>query len=340
VAFLRPVDDFHIELWGLSLVAGQERKLVSVADLDTIGGGVRDPSAVAVNPYHYEWIPGTHTLAFNTQQVFQGPGLSLLDDLNLVDADNGEITYLLLSGWGGQFTYSPDGRQIVISTPTKIFLADADGGNYREIFYYEPVITYSEYRYYAFPRWSPDGSFLRLALPPADPLARPAQPTSLWTIPTDGSAPTRDGGVQAVAFFESPVEYSPSLARIAYLVEVGQPAENLRELHIATFDGQGDWVYSKAPAIQFLGWSPNSQRFVFTTDLDQQTWLGGIDAAGVTFGDDPYRVSNLSWVDAKRLLYVKEQLGEYDFYLADLDGRATLLDSVPPPPPGYDFALR
>jgi Tol biopolymer transport system component len=340
VAFLRPVDDFHIELWGVILSSGEERKLVSVADLDTIGGGVRDPSAVAVNPYQYEWVPGTHTLAFNTQQVFQGPGLSLLDDLNLVNADSGEITYLLLSGWGGNFTYSPDGRQIAISTPAKIFLADADGGDYREIFFYDAVITYSEYRYYATPRWSPDGTFLRLALPPVDPLARPMQPTSLWTIPIDGTGPVRDGGVGAVAFFESPVEYSPDLIRIAYLVEVGQPAENLRELHIATYDGQGDWVYSKAAVIQLLGWSPDSQHFIYTTGLDRQTWLGSIDDVGVTLGADPYGISNLQWVDARRLLYVKEQAGAYDFYLVDLDGQATLLDSVLAPPPGYDFALR
>ena len=340
VAFLRPVDDFHIELWGVNLPSGEERKLVSIADLDTIGGGVRDPSAVAINPYQYEWIPGSHKLAFNTQQVFQGPGLSLLDDLNLVNADSGEITYLLLSGWGGNFKYSPDGRQIAISTSAKIFLADADGRNYREVFSYEAVITYSEYRYYASPHWSPDGKFLRLALPPTDPLARPPQPTSLWTIPTDGTAIVRDGGVQAVAFFESPVEYSPDLARIAYLVEVGQPAENLRELHIATYDGQGDWVYSKAAAIQLLGWSPDSQHFIYTTGLDRQTWLGSIDDVGVTLGADPYGISNLQWVDARRLLYVKEQAGAYDFYLVDLDGQATLLDSVLAPPPGYDFALR
>jgi Tol biopolymer transport system component len=340
VAFLRPVDDFHIELWGVNLSSREERKLVSVADLDKIGGGVRDPSAVAVNPYQYEWIPGSHTLAFNTQQVFQGPGLSLLDDLNLVNADSGEITYLLLSGWGGNFIYSPDGSQISISTPAKIFLSDADGSNYREVFSYDAVITYSEYRYYASPHWSPDGTFLRLALPPTDPLGRPPQPTSLWTIPIDGTAPIRDGGVGAVAFFESPVEYSLDLVRIAYLVEVGQPAENLRELHIATYDGQGDWVYSKAAAIQFLGWSLDSQHFIYTTGLDRQTWLGGVDAVGTTLSADPYGISNLRWVDARRVLFVKEMDGAYDFYLADLDGQATLLDSALAAPPGYDFALR
>ncbi|MCX8114016.1 MAG: translesion DNA synthesis-associated protein ImuA, partial [Burkholderiaceae bacterium] len=60
---------------------------------------------------------GTRSLAFNTQQVFDGPGLSLLDDLHLVDADSGTITNLFLAGWGGEFVYSPDGGQIAISRP-------------------------------------------------------------------------------------------------------------------------------------------------------------------------------------------------------------------------------
>jgi hypothetical protein len=80
VAFLRPVNDFHLELWAINTDGANERPLVSVADLDTIGGGVRDPNAVAINPFHYKWVLSSstpdkkslHQLAFNTQQVFQG----------------------------------------------------------------------------------------------------------------------------------------------------------------------------------------------------------------------------------------------------------------------------
>jgi WD40-like Beta Propeller Repeat len=158
VAFLRPAGDFHTELWAIDVDGANERRLVSITDLDAIGGGVRDPSAVAINPYHFAWIPGTRSLAFNTQQVFNGPGLSLLDDLNLVDADSSAITNLFLAGWGGEFVYSPDGSQIAISRPDMVILTNADGSNYRPVLRYDPVVTYSEYRYYAAPLWSADGT--------------------------------------------------------------------------------------------------------------------------------------------------------------------------------------
>ena len=336
VAFLRPVDDFHTELWAIDTDGTDERRLVSVADLDKIGGGVRDPSAAAVNPYSFEWQPGSHTLAFNTYQVFQGPGHALLDDLNLVDADTLEITNLLLAGWGGEFTYSPDGSQVALSTPSAILLADADGGNYRQVLAYQPVITYSEYRYYAKPLWSPDGMFLRVAIPPVDPLALPAQPTSLWKIPTDGSPPVQEGSLTAVPFFEEPPTYSPDLSRLAYLVEAGQPAENLRQLQLATYDGAGGWTYYKAAMLHFAGWSPDSRSFVFIKGEDQQAWLGSLDAAAETLPGDLNGVSRFTWVDASYYLYLMEKAGIFDFYLASLDGEATLIDTLPQPP-DFDF---
>jgi hypothetical protein len=314
-----------------------ERRLVSIADLDKIGGGVRDPSAAAVNPFSFEWLPGGHTLAFNTYQVFQGPGHALLDDLNLVDADSLAITNLLLAGWGGEFAFSPDGSQVALSTSSAIFLADTDGGNYRQVLSYPEVTTYSEYRYYARPLWSPDGSFLRVAIPPADPLAQPPQATSLWNIPADGLPPVQEGSLFAVPFFEEPVAYSPDLSRLAYLVEVGQPAENLRELHLATYDGAGGWMYYKAALLHFAGWSPGSRSFAFIRGEDQQAWLGSLDAAAETLPGDPYGVPKLIWVDARHYLYLQEKMGIFDFNLASLDGGITLIDTLPQPP-DFDFA--
>lgn len=338
IAFLRPRDDFHIELWAVNADGSDERRLVSVADLDTIGGGVRDPNAVAVNPLRFDWVPGTRTLAFNTHQVFQGPGLSPLDDLNLVDADTGEITHLLLSGWGGEFFYSPDGGQIAISTPSSIILANADASDYRQVFTYESVITYSEYRFYAQPAWSPDGSFLRVAIPPVDPLEQPAQPTSLWTIPSDGSTPVRDGGVLGVSILESPVTYSPDLARLVFLVEVGLPAENMRELRLATYDGQGEWTYQKALQLRFGGWALDSSHFTFKSGGDGEMWFGNVGAPPMPFAPDPYGITDVRWVDGTHYLYVGQEAGLFDLHLASLEGGLTLLDSVPAPPPSFDFA--
>lgn len=328
IAYLLPADDFHLEIWAIDVDGKNERKLASVADLDATGASARDPSALAINPYRFAWIPGTHTLAYNTQQVFQGPGLSLLNDLNLVEADTLEKTNLLLSGWGGEFFYSPDGNQIAISQPDKLIVSKADGSDYRPLMNYPVVTTYSEYRYYAMPVWEADGKSLRLALPPVDPLAKPAQPTSLWRIALDGSQPQQGGSILAVPFFEQPAVFSPDLERIAFVKEAGQPEENLRELHLAANDGSGDWIYAKAAALRFLGWAPDSSHFAYSLGDTQELWLGSLQETPSQPGGETDGVQDLRWVDNSRLLFWQASGGSYDLWLSGLQGGKLLLDSV------------
>jgi len=328
IAFLRPVDDFHLEIWAINVDGKNERKLVSVADLDAIGGGVRDPAALAINPNRFAWLPGMRQLAYNTHQIFQGPGLSLLNDLNLVEADTLQKTNLLLSGWGGEFSYSPDGRQVAVIQLDKIILMNADGSDYRPLMSYPAVTTYSEYRYYALPVWAADGESLRLALPPVDALATPQQPTSLWRIAGAGSDPQQIGSIFAVPFFDQPVVFSPDRARIAFVKEVGQPAENLRELHLAASDGSGDWVYAKATALRFQGWAPDSSHFAYTLGEAQVLWLGSLQDTPSQPGGGINGLQDLRWVDSSRFLFWQSSGGSFELFLADVRGGIWLLDSV------------
>jgi len=329
IAFIRPADEIHQELWAINMDGTNLRRLVSFNDLDVIGGGVIDPNAVGVIPYHYKWVPGTHTLAFNTQQIFQGPGLSLLDDLNLVDADNPVVKPLLLSGWGGDFVYSPDGRWIAISTSDSIILCRSDGSNYRKILTYEPVNTYSEYRYYASPIWSSDGTILQVAIPPKDSLENPHQPTNLWEIPIDGSPPSKAGEVTAVPFFEEPVVFSPDLAHLAYLKETGLPVENRREVHIASSDGSGDLVYATHALLHFLSWSVDSNRISFSVGEDQEAWIGALVGTPAVITPDPKGIMDLRWLDSRNFLYIQQKTDRFELVLADIDGGMLLLDSIP-----------
>lgn len=328
IAYLRTVDAFHLELWAIETDGTRQRPLVSVDDLDAIGGGVRDPAALAINPYRFRWVPESRSLAFNTQQVFQGPGLSLLNDLNLVDADSLQITNLLLSGWGGEFCYSPDGSQIAISQPDQIILANADGSRYRSVLSYDPVTTYSEYRFYAMPVWSPDGDYLMAAIPPVDPLAEPPQATEIWRISTDDTPALLAGRVQAVPFQEQPVAFSPDLKRIAFLRETGQPQENLRELHLATIDGQGDFIYSKASPIIFQSWSTDGVRFAYSTGLTPETWIGSLDGSPLGLNPDFNGAQGLRWVNGEQFLFWVRAGNAFELYLAEVDGGSQLLDTV------------
>lgn len=339
VAYTRAVDEFHTELWTVQTDGTEESPLVTVEDLAAMGEAVQDPNARAIVPYHFVWIPGTHTLAFNTRQVFEGPGLVLLDDMRLVNADTFEQSTLLPPGSGGEFTYAPNGNQAAIITPTKISLINADGSQRRDgVLEYESVITYSEYEFYARPVWAADSASLRVAIPPPDPLAQPTQATTLWQIPTDGSPASQLGSVIAAPFFGAPVVFSPDLAYIIYLRETGEPAQNIRELHIASPDGSGDIIYHTAPLVQFEGWAASENRFVFAFGENRELQLGQVGEGFIPLSPDPAGIFNLRWIDPQRYLHLKENAGMIELRLSGLDGTGLLLDTVENAPPSYDFS--
>jgi Tol biopolymer transport system component len=339
VAFLRPAGVFHVELWAIDSNGQNERNLVSVDDLNTIGGGVRDPNAVAIAPYDFSWVPGTHLLAFNTQQVLQGPGLFLLDDFHLVNADSLELRMVLLAGWGGRFQLSPDGEKVALTTPTQIALADLDGSNYRQVLSYTPVITYSDYRFYAHPVWKKDASGLWVAIPPQDPMAEPGEVTSLyeilWTEPTARLV----NQVAAVSYIEAPFSYSPDAEYLMYLKESGDPQDHLRELYIAKPDGSGAWMYQRDYLLQFVAWSVDSQCFVYTVGENQSAWLGDIQAPAKAILAEVNPLTQIRWIDADHFLFTRVNTDTVDLFLGNLASPPRLLVEEVDPPLVFDYFL-
>jgi len=338
IAFLRPLDDFFIELWAINLDGTGERRLVGMSDLEAIGGSSRDPNAVAIVPHRFKWLPESHTLAFNTEYAYKGPGTVLLDDFNLVDADTAVLSYTLLTGWAGEFFLSPAGDQIAISTPTNVILANLDGSNWRSVFAYEPVITYSDYRYYASPVWSPDGSYLLLALPPTDPLSEPPEPTKLFRIDVASSSTQELGRIDSVPFFDSPVQFSPALDQIAYLVSTGGTGENERSLVLAFPDGSGSNQYQVGNMLQFLGWNSTGDYFGFSQGEDQQLFIGTVNNPALNVNPPIFGVITMRWINEDQFIYLQGKIGEeYNLSLADNFGANFIIDSVVNSHIEYDY---
>ena len=337
VAFTRQVDDFHSEIWVITTDGTGERLLVSTADIEAMVIN-RSPDASGVAPHQIAWIPGTHALAFNTRQSFM-VGFLLNDDLRLVNAASGEQVTVLPQNAGGMFYYSPDGSQIAITTPNKLFLVNADGSNRRDdLLSYEEVITSSEYRFYASPVWSADSSSLYVAIPPRDPLAARDQATTIWRVPTDGSPAVQLGGVPAT-FFGGGVAFAPDLTGLIYQREVGSPQDNLRELHLADSELTEDRVLFTLPLLQFHGWAGDSEHFFFSSGPDNQMQLASLDGmvrplmpeAGVFF--------NIMPVGTNQFLYMKDDQGAWEFGLADLQGQKQVIDQISGFPASFDFDL-
>jgi Tol biopolymer transport system component len=290
--------------------------------------------------HRFEWVPGTHQLAFSTRQRVPF-GRVLNHDLHLVDADGQERALLLPPGQGGEFYYSPDGRQVALVMPGKISLVDADGGNRRDgVLLHTPVATHSEDEYYARPVWAPDSSALRVAIPPANLLTQPTQQTTIWHIPVDGGPANLMTGLDVAPLLGPDViTFSPDLKFVAY--------PQMRREQIASEEEMEVWLEVRRLANQDVqaypqvlgqyGWAPDSRRFAFDagrelTQLKVGQWSGPTYPGGVEPGTP---VSDLRWVDADHYLFLArpdQQQGaegdRWELRLADIHGSSTILASI------------
>ena len=335
VAFTRSTDYIHFSLWVVAFDGSGERELVSS---DTLMTFKNHDDAIGVEPYIFSWVPNSHTIAFNTSPKFDGPGLLVNDDLHLVDAETGVLTTLLTPGNGGVFYYSPDGSQIALVTPENISLINADGTNRRSnVLVYDSVLTYSEYAYYADPHWSADSSFLRVAIPPHDSMGDPTQPTTLWQIPTDGSAAGVAGHVNTAPL--SGVTISPDLSFIAYVDYFSGDSDPMRNLHINTFMGTSDHIYSTGQ-IAVNTWAPDSRHFVYTEYGANVTKFADKDGGEVLlFPSGP--VTDIDFVDNTAYIYLKSDGTNWELAYRTLDGAQTTIATMPNTGtgkfPGYSF---
>ena len=337
IAFTRRVNDFHSEIWVINSDGTGERLLVSVSDVESMVIN-RSPDASGVAPHQLAWVPGTHELAFNTSQSFM-VGFLLNDDLRRVNAGSGEMSTLLPSGQAGMFSFSPDGGRIAISTPNSLFLVDADGSNRSgDLLNFEEVLTSSEYRFYPQPFWTGDSSNLLVSIPPRDPLAARDQLTQIWRVPADGSAATQLGGVPAT-FFGGGVYFSPDLSKLIYQREVGQPQDNLRELHLASSDLSQDRVLFSTSLLQFHGWAGDSQHYFFSSGNDMLTQIGNLDGNARSLMPEPGGFLRIHPVGVDRFLYLKDLQGSWEFGLADLTGQKQVIDQINGFPASFDFDM-
>ena len=324
VAFVRS----DASIWAVNTDGTGERQLVSADDFAAM-----QPTDPGVSLHRFEWVPGTHILAYSTRLRTQVAS-PLSGDLRLVDAHTLEQTVLLPPGVGGEFTYSPDGRQIAITTPNSIDVMDANGDatdDRRDVFAYEPLVTDDGFQYYARPVWASDSSSLRVALPPSDLGAQPSDLTNLWHIAVDESAARLLGSI-AVMPNSQPV-FSPDLTHVAYLVGDGRLLVlDLDSGETVTYSSQADDIY---------GWSPDSQRVAFSVqpDPEPQAYIAQLGVDGVPAHNDATAASlDLSWVDAYHYLYTANSPQGWDVFLGEYGGFSTVVASGVDGPSSFALA--
>jgi len=331
------------ELWAVNTNGPLDAQaLVSSAEMAVLKASSPYPDSLGLWVVQFEWRPGTHELAYSTAPLFEGPGFLPFKDLRLVNADTLEKTTRFDFNQGGMFYYSPDGSQIALVNPESISLVNADGSNLRDsVITYPLVGTNSEYQYHPHPIWAADSQSLRVAIPPAETLAEPLPPTSLWSIPADGSPAVFLSSIIAIPFAWPDNAFAPDLQQVMYLKPTGEPADNIRELHIALPDGNADFIFITSAYINTMTWSPDSYRFLYA--------ISSADNRGVFLGDvvsgesaiitsEPSLIQEIRWIEPSRILYFWENTGSWELRISDLGGtRHAHIDTIPDYYTAYDF---
>jgi dipeptidyl aminopeptidase/acylaminoacyl peptidase len=329
VAFVR-----GLELWMVNSDGTGERVLISVEDI----AAMVEPGDPGVRLYNLDWVPGAHVVAFNTAAQLE-IGLQLHDDLHLVDADTLEKTTLLPRGEGGQFTYSPDGGQIAIMRSGTVTLVDAGGGTLREAFTFTPPVTRSEFQYYAHPVWAADSQSLRVAIPPADPLAQPPQLATVWHVYTDGRPAGWIATIDASSLDNH--AFSPDLSRIAYVQRSGgSPATEGGALLVTNLENGDTVTYQDHVGIVY-GWSPDSKHLAFLLQGQlPQSQIGMLGTDPVPVQEDPNVAAiDVRWLDAGRYLWAMVDQQGRTLFLGEIGGSSTVVATVAGRSLPYDYCL-
>jgi len=274
--------------------------------------------------YSMEFVPTTHTLLFNTRNIPIGPGLVLVNDLHQIDLDTSQHTVLFGPGEGGNFLLSPDGSQLALIQPDNIRLAQVDGSaRSPNLLTYSPVMTASEFQYYAQPVWAADGSSLLVAIPGPDPFSDPSY-GDIYRISIDSAHTDHIAHIEADFYFTQlffdPV-ISPDLSHLIY--RSGSPATENRALYLSGIDGSDPLLIESSP-VHWRGWRTDSECLTFKllgSDLYQLTNLSG-ETRPLVEGID------LRWIDSNTFLYVSGSHNDWQLRKSQLDGDDTLLASA------------
>lgn len=308
-------------LWAINSDGSGERLLIGAEDFVKM-----EPSG-PVELAQLGWVPGTHNLLLTTR-VLTEIGIFLSDDLRRVNADTLASTPWLSSGQGGRFAFSPDGKWLSLVTPTEIRVMGIDGSNYRTLLEYPAVAIPSEFEYYAHPVWAPDSRSLLVAIPPQDIYYEPASDFTIWRLPIDGSPAAVVSTLEAET--GQMVYISPDLAKIAILY--GSLSQQMT-LHIASIDDSHDQVYAACDGL-FIGWAPDSERFVCQAGNSYQ--LGQLGFEPVLLTD---KASGFAWVGPSNFIFMYGYSGGMEIRLGFIGEPSITLIGPEPGALYYDFMV-
>jgi hypothetical protein len=326
----RPVDGAPVELHIINRDGSGDSIAMSPTDFDSLyplDGALHNDLS------QFGFLPGTHLLLLNTRPIFEGPGSAKRNDLIRIDADTLARTMLLAPGSGGDFAPSPDGHYLAITRPDTIEIRLADGSpSGSGVINYAPVITYSEYSYYALPVWRADSALVGSAIPSSDPLTPPTS-GSQWTLVPGGTASL--AGTIGAQFFLfgtgfSPL-ISPDLTHVAYTRATTTP--NVWSLYVSNLDGSGETLAATGNLV-WGGWSIDGQHFVYSMGDPKNLQVSDLTGAASPLVNG----TSLRWFNPTEFVFLSGDSGSWGLQRGGTGSPGVLLASPSGVSVAYDLA--
>jgi hypothetical protein len=297
VAYLRGPGGDPRALWISDTPGANERQLVDAASLL--------PGDSTRRLWQIIWVGDT--IYFNTLTGDQ-IDTRTADDLWRVDVVTGRVERLLPDGEGGSMVPAPDGSRLALAaageyaqpgeperTPGVLSFYDIATGQRTAALEFHAVATASQQRWYPEPRWLPDSSGLRVAVPAPD-LVYGEGETALWWLPV-ADDPVQTGTADA-DFFGLPA-FSSDGAWIAYMQRRTLPQQETITLMIAAHDGTGaaPYVEGDVGTLFFSRWLPGAAQFIYGMGAGE-LWIGGPGGTPLRFPAENVPVHEIVWADA------------------------------------------
>jgi putative hemolysin len=235
----------------------------------------------------FDFAPASHMLYFVTDQY----------DLQRVGAESGSPALVFGAGLGGFFSFSPNGQWMVLYHPNELVLTHPDGSAARPAFQYPDDFRFTMMG----PEiaWKSDSSGFSMVS--ASGAQGEAGSMTIWFVPVVG---------ETVRQMSYAGPYGANLAPDGHSVVYLNFQHDPVDVHMVAEDGKdttcGSYPSNEYPAINFMGWAPDSKSFLLNLSNDGRL----MDPYLCKAGKPPVKLTDtrqaypVVWVDADRFLFI------------------------------------
>ncbi len=301
LAFTVLIDGHGGELWSALTNAGGAFKLAGMAELKRTGDGLADCSTV---PTQVQWVPNSDRLIYDGMPVCDGIYV-YTPELKFVDMKTGRKgTYP-----SGELVFSAEGNKVAVKKVTALEAANSNGSIVRKLNVPYFALGMGEWWLYPPVLWE-TGEQTLLSLTPS---SSEADWENLGQTPMKLFRASADGGLASgITTYEGcpwSFEFAPGGQVLAYYSSAFK--SNDRLLHLSLTDGSETIDYAQSELLEFLGWGPDSQHFVYTTrgtNPEMQNWIG--NACGPSQPFFAGSIQFVHWLDHERFVFESTDYAE------------------------------